>query len=86
MQVRLSSKRFDYLSKGMTIRIRSVKLQDLAQFGASGTIKQPIKLELQTTSNILEIPHYYKQANEISERFFDQDTMKKLVIAQDIEK
>jgi hypothetical protein len=45
-----------------------------------GTSKQPIKLDLNFYTNILHIPHYFKQAIQLNERIIEDDVLKRLIL------
>ena len=47
-------------------------------------MKKPINLELSNFTNILHIPHYFKQALILNERIIEDDVLKKLILGTDL--
>lgn len=81
-QLRVNSKRYKVPQRGQIVRLRSVKPQKQDQF--IGTTKRPIVLELSNFTNIMHIPHYFKQALLLNERIIEDDVLKKLMLGSDL--
>lgn len=62
--------------------MRSVKPTKQEAF--IGTTKKPIHLEICNYSNILHIPHYFKQSLQLSERIIEDEVLKKLILGCDL--
>ena len=81
-QLRVNSKWYKVPSKGQILRVRAAKPSK--QDHIIGTTKHPIKIEISMYSNLLHIPHYFKQSLLLSERIIEDDVLKKLILGSDM--